>query len=118
VTLAGIEPARGGVIDVPRPVYPPICELRPAPATRCLQLSLPDKMVRSPQYLAGVPDLFDRYAERGGNRYVVGCRIRLCGCAAVSPGRLVQTRAGGLGRPRYGQPSVTALIDRRCCRKG
>ena len=71
---AGIDPARGGVIDVPDQFTPADLEA----ATRTGDSALTAAAAAATgagqngqvtQYLAGVPDLLDRYAGPGGNPY-------------------------------------------------
>ena len=71
---AGIEPARGGVIDVPDRFTP--ADLKAATRTGDSVLAAAAAAAADAgqdgqvtQYLAGVPDLLDRYAGPGGNPY-------------------------------------------------
>ena len=103
---ARIDPARGGVIDVPARVH----RRRPgrrgrAPATRCWRT----RPRRPPsagqagqvtQYLAGVPDLLDRYAGPGGDPYgqaviTAAMDATRLGHASPLPAALLQEAAVG-----------------------
>ena len=69
-----IDPARGGVIDVPARFT--AAEMTsaartgdPALAAAAVAAASAGQDGQVAQYLAGVPDLLDRYAGRGGDRY-------------------------------------------------
>ena len=68
-----IDAARGGVIDIPQSSLPPRSSTPPAPtrvladAARAAAECGDDGQIA--QYLAGVPDLLDRYQVPGGNPY-------------------------------------------------
>ena len=102
---AGIDPARGGVIDVPDRFAAAELRPRPAPATRCWPAAAAaaagagqDGQVT--QYLAGVPDLLDRYAGPGGDPYgqaviTAAMDATRLGHASPLPAALLQEAAVG-----------------------
>ena len=102
---AGIEPARGGVIDVPDRFTP--ADLEAATRTGDSVLAAAAAAAASAgqdgqvtQYLAGVPDLLDRYAGPGGNPYgqaiiTAAMDATRLGHASPLPPALIQEAAVG-----------------------
>jgi len=102
---AGIEPARGGVIDVPDQFTPAETSAAAsagdpvlAAATAAAAAAGQDGQVA--QYLAGVPDLLDRYHGRGGDPYgqaviTAAMDAARLGHASPLPAALVQEAAVG-----------------------
>ena len=71
---AGIDPARGGVIDVPDGFTPADLDAATQTGDSVLAAAAADaadagKAGQVTQYLAGVPDLLDRYSGPGGDPY-------------------------------------------------
>ena len=102
---AGIDPARGGVIDVP-PRFT-AADLEAAAGTGDLVLAKTAAAAASAgqdgqvtQYLAGVPDLLDRYEGSGGDPYgqaviTAAMDATRLGHASLLPAALVQEAAVG-----------------------
>ena len=102
---AGIEPARGGVIDVPDRFTP--ADLKAAARTGDSVLAAAAAAAADAgqdgqvtQYLAGVPDLLDRYAGPGGNPYgqaiiTAAMDATRLGHASPLPAGLIQEAAVG-----------------------
>ena len=102
---AGIEPARGGVIDVPDQFTPD--DLKAAACTGDSMLAAAaaaaadaGRVGQVTQYLAGVPDLLDRYAGSGGNPYgqatlTAAMDATRLGHASPMPATLIQEAAVG-----------------------
>ena len=102
---AGIEPARGGVIDVPDRFTP--AELEAVTRTGDLALASAAAAAAAAghagqviQYLAGAPDLIDRYSGLGGNPYgqaiiTAAMDITRLGHASPLPAALLQEAAVG-----------------------
>ena len=112
---AGIDPARGGVIDVPARFTP--ADLEAATRTGDSVLAAAAAAAASAgqdgqvtQYLAGVPDLLDRYAGPGGNPYgqaiiTAAMDVTLLGHASPLPAALIQEAAVGyLTDPQRTEP--------------
>ena len=122
---AGIEPARGGVIDVPERFTP--ADLKAATrtgdsvlATAAAAATGAGQAGQVTQYLAGVPDLLDRYAGPGGNPYgqailTAAMDAARLGHASPLPAGLIQEAAVGyLTGPQRTEPIAswrdTALV--------
>ena len=102
---AGIDPARGGVIDVPARFT--AADLEAAAGTGDLVLAKAAAAAASAgqdgqvtQYLAGVPDLLDRYEGSGGDPYgqaviTAAMDATRLGHASLLPAALVQEAAVG-----------------------
>ena len=117
----GIDPARGGVIDVPSRFTP--ADLEAATRTGDSVLAAAAAAAASAgqdgqvtQYLAGVPDLLDRYAGPGGNPYgqaiiTAAMDATRLGHASPLPPALIQEAAVGyLTGPQRTEP-ITSWRD-------
>ena len=102
---AGIEPARGGVIDVPDRFTPADLKAAartgdPVLAAAAAASAAAGQDGQVVQYLAGVPDLLDRYAGHGGNPYgqaiiTAAMDVTRLGHASPLPAALIQEAAVG-----------------------
>ena len=102
---AGIEPVRGGVVDVPDRFTPADLEAAartgdPVLAAAAAAAAAAGQDGQVVQYLAGVPDLLDRYAGPGGNPYgqaiiTAAMDITRLGHASPLPAALLQESAVG-----------------------
>jgi hypothetical protein len=117
---AGIEPAHGGIIDVPdqftgddlKAAVRTGDSVLAAAATAAADAGRAGQVT---QYLAGVPDLLDRYAGSGGNPYgqaiiTAAMDAARLGHANLLPARLIQEAAVGY----LTASQRTASIDSWC----
>ena len=102
---AGFEPARGGVIDVPDRFTPADLEAAartgdPVLAAAAAAAAAAGQDGQVVQYLAGVPDLLDRYTGYGGNPYgqaiiTAAMDVTRLGHTSLLPSALIQEAAVG-----------------------
>ena len=118
---AGINPARGGVIDVPDRFTPADLDAATRTGDSVLAAAAADaadagKGGQVTQYLAGVPDLLDRYAGPGGDPYgqaIIAAAMDAdqLGHASPLPAALLQDAAVGYLTDPQRTKDITSWCD-------